>query len=41
MDLGNINLGENEINAGGLSIPLIKGDKRRPGYSRYSRIEGR
>jgi len=27
MDLGNIILDENEINAGGLNIPLIKGDK--------------
>lgn len=39
--LGDITIGENEINAGSLSIPLVKGDKgdkRRPGYSR---IEGR
>lgn len=41
MDLGNFNIDENEINAGGLNIPLIKGEKRRPGYSRYSRNEGR
>ena len=38
--LGNIVI-EDEVNAGGLNIPIIKGEKRRPGYSRYSRIEGR
>lgn len=27
MDLGNISLGKDEINAGGVNIPLIKGDK--------------
>lgn len=27
MDLGNINLGNDEINAGGLNIPLIKGER--------------
>ena len=37
MDLGNIILNENEINVGGLNIPLIKGDKRRTRYSRESR----
>lgn len=40
MDLGNISLGKDEINAGGINIPLIKGDKRRTRYSgsaRYSR----
>lgn len=40
MDLGNISLGKDEINAGGLNIPLIKGDKgdkRRHRQSRYSR----
>lgn len=37
MDLGNIILGKDEINAGGLNIPLIKGDKRRHRFSRYSR----
>lgn len=29
MDLGNISLNENEINAGGLNIPILKGEKRR------------
>ncbi len=29
MDLGNIILNENEINAGGLNIPILKGEKRR------------
>jgi len=37
MDLGNISLGKDEINAGGLNIPLIKGDKRRTRHSRKSR----
>ena len=40
MDLGNISLEKDEINAGGLNIPLIKGDKgdkRRHRFSRYSR----
>ena len=27
MDLGNISLGNDEINAGGVNIPLIKGDR--------------
>jgi len=40
MDLGNISLKDNEINAGGLNIPILKGDKgdkRRHRSSRYSR----
>jgi hypothetical protein len=40
MDLGNIILEKDEINAGGLNIPLIKGEKgekRRHRQSRYSR----
>lgn len=44
MDLGNISLGKDEINAGGVNIPLIKGDKgekRRNRQSRYSRNTGR
>lgn len=38
MDLGNFNINENEINAGGINIPLIKGDKRRTRYSRNTAV---
>lgn len=44
MDLGNIILEKDEINAGGLNIPLIKGEKgekRRHRQSRYSRFTWR
>lgn len=43
MDLGNISLKDNEINAGGLNIPILKGEKgergeqRKSWYSRHTR----
>lgn len=38
MDLGDFNISENEINAGRINIPLIKGDKRRPRYTRDTAV---
>jgi hypothetical protein len=41
MDLGNISIDKDEINAGGLNIPIIKGDsgeKRRHRRARYTRL---
>jgi len=33
MDLGNIVLGKDEINVGGVNIPILKGDKGENGYT--------